>query len=253
MKFARTCVVLAAIIAFCSFSGQAAAQPKQADIDTANRLFQMGKFAEAPERYSRIVAQSRKDHSATLLLGRIATGSEGLPLVAWTSLVAWPIASPQPVLASDGKVHLVYELLVMNVSSSVMTLDRLETLDASKGDAVVNTKSGNEIVGALQGADLEATIRAFPTGSTRTVGPFQLTRIFLDVTFAKNAILPKVLKHRFQVTFAPAAGTPPLTSATAVSGRTDVTNTPAVVIGPPLCLSTESSMSPSASRSTSPS
>ena len=66
-----------------------------------------------------------------------------------------------------GQVHLVYELLVMNVSSSVMTLDRLETLDASKGDAVVNTKSGDEIVRALQGADLEATIRAFPPGAPR--------------------------------------------------------------------------------------
>jgi Peptidase family M23 len=86
----------------------------------------------------------------------------------------------------------------------------------------------------LQGADLEATIRAFPTGSTRTVGPFQLTRIFLDVKFAKNATLPKALTHRFQVTFAPATGTPPLNSSTIVTGRTEVTNTPAIVIGPPL-------------------
>jgi hypothetical protein len=53
--------------------------------------------------------------------------------VAWTSVVAWPIASPQPVLCTDDKIHLVYELLVMNVSSSAMMLDRLETLDASKG------------------------------------------------------------------------------------------------------------------------
>ena len=52
--------------------------------------------------------------------------------VAWTSLVAWPIASPQPVLCTDDKIHLVYELLVMNVSSSVMTLDRLDTLDTSR-------------------------------------------------------------------------------------------------------------------------
>src|SRR5207247_7713765 len=88
---------------------------------------------------------------------------------------------------------LVYELLVMNVSSSAMMLDRLETLDASKGDAGVNTKSGDAIVATLQGADLEATIRGFPTGNTRTVGPFQLTRIFLDVKFAKDATLPKVL------------------------------------------------------------
>jgi len=136
MKSATTCIVLAVILS-CFFSAQATSQPQQPDIRSA---------------------------------GRIATGSEGLPPIAWTSLVAWPIASPRPVLASDGKVHLVYELLVMNVSSSVMTLDRLETLDASKGDAVVNTKSGDEIVRALQGADLEATIRAFPPGAPRRSG-----------------------------------------------------------------------------------
>jgi hypothetical protein len=154
--------------------------------------------------------------------------------VAWTSLVAWPIASPQPVLSTDGKIHLVYELLFINVSSSAMMLDRLDTLDASKDDAGSNTESEDVIVPTLQGADLEATIRAFPTGSTRTIGPFQLTRIFLDVKFAKDATVPKVLTHRFQVTFAPATGTPPLNSSTIVSGRTEVTNTPAVVIRPPL-------------------
>src|SRR6266496_5389710 len=128
MKSATTCIALAVILS-CFFLAKATSQPQQSDIHSADRL---------------------------------ATSSKGLPAVAWTSLVAWPIASPRPVLASDGKVHLVYELLVMNVSSSVMTLDRLETLDASKGDAVVNTKSGDQIVGTLQGADLEATIRAFP-------------------------------------------------------------------------------------------
>ena len=75
-------------------------------------------------------------------------------------------------------------------------LDRLEALDACKDDAGSNTKSGDAIVAMLQGANLEATIRAFPTGSTRTIGPFQLTRIFLDVKFAKDATLPKVLTHR---------------------------------------------------------
>ena len=95
MKSATTCIAVAVIFA-CFCSAQAIPQPRQPDIHSADRM---------------------------------ATGSERLPSVAWTSLVAWPFASPQPVLVSDGKVHLVYELLVMNVSSSVMTLDRLETLD----------------------------------------------------------------------------------------------------------------------------
>ena len=166
MKSATTCIALAVILS-CFFSTQTTSQPRQSDIHSADRT---------------------------------ATGSEGQPPVAWTSLVAWPITSPQPVLATDGKMHLVYELLVMNVSSSAMTLDRLETLDASKDDAGTSTKSADTIVATLQGADLEATIRAFPTGSTRTVGPFQLTRIFLDVKFAKDATVPRALTHRFQVT-----------------------------------------------------
>jgi hypothetical protein len=72
MKFARTCIAIAAIIASCTFSGQATAQPKQSEIDSADRLFKAGKFAGAGKLYSQIAAQNPKDHSATLQLGRIA-------------------------------------------------------------------------------------------------------------------------------------------------------------------------------------
>jgi hypothetical protein len=78
MKFARTCIALAAIIAPGSFSGQATSQPRQSEIDSADRLFQVGKFAEAGKLYSQIVAQNPKDYSATLQLGRIALLSNRL-------------------------------------------------------------------------------------------------------------------------------------------------------------------------------
>ena len=54
------------------------AQPKQSEIDSADRLFQAGKFAEADKLYSQIVAQNPKDYSATLQLGRIALLSNRL-------------------------------------------------------------------------------------------------------------------------------------------------------------------------------
>jgi hypothetical protein len=72
MKLARTCIVLAAIIALASFSGQATPQASQSEIDSADRLFQAGKFAEAGKLYSQIAAENPKNHSATLQLGRIA-------------------------------------------------------------------------------------------------------------------------------------------------------------------------------------
>lgn len=78
MKSARICIALAAILAPCSFSGQATSQPKQSEIDTANQLFQGGKFAEAGKLYARMAAQNPKDYSATLQLGRIALLSNRL-------------------------------------------------------------------------------------------------------------------------------------------------------------------------------
>ena len=50
----------------------------QSQIDSANRLFEAGKFAEAGKLYSQIVAQNPKDYSATLQLGRIALLSNRL-------------------------------------------------------------------------------------------------------------------------------------------------------------------------------
>ncbi len=79
MKFARTCIALAAIIWSGSLSGQATLQqPTQSEIGSADRLFQMGKFAEAGKLYSQIVIQNPKDYSATLQLGRIALLSNRL-------------------------------------------------------------------------------------------------------------------------------------------------------------------------------
>jgi len=87
MKFATTCIALAAITPFCSAmrpqsttaaTAEATAQPKQSEIDSADRLFQAGKFAEAGKLYSQIAAQNPKDYSATLQLGRIALLSNQL-------------------------------------------------------------------------------------------------------------------------------------------------------------------------------
>jgi len=89
MKFTRTCIVLAgaAIIVVASVmssqsattaTAQSTAQPKQSGIDSADRLFEAGKFAEAGKLYSRIVAQNPKDYSAILQLGRIALLSNRL-------------------------------------------------------------------------------------------------------------------------------------------------------------------------------
>ena len=69
---------VAVVIASCSFLGQAASEPTQPEIDSADRLFQLGKFADAGKLYTRIAAQEPNDYSATLQLGRIALLSNRL-------------------------------------------------------------------------------------------------------------------------------------------------------------------------------
>jgi predicted aspartyl protease len=71
MKYAGICVALALVVATLS-QGQATAEPKQSDAESAAKLFKAGKFAEAGDIYARIAAQDPKNYSAVLQLGRIA-------------------------------------------------------------------------------------------------------------------------------------------------------------------------------------
>jgi hypothetical protein len=77
MKFART-YIAPVVIASCSFLGEAAPQPEQSGIDSADRLFQLGKFADAGKLYAQIAAQQPNDYSANLQLGRVALLSDRL-------------------------------------------------------------------------------------------------------------------------------------------------------------------------------
>ncbi|PYL02628.1 MAG: hypothetical protein DME31_08810 [Verrucomicrobia bacterium] len=77
MKSATTSITFAVAVA-CCFAVHAISQPKEPEMESADRLFQAGKFDAAGKHYSKIVAQNPKDHSAILQLGRIALLSNRL-------------------------------------------------------------------------------------------------------------------------------------------------------------------------------
>ncbi len=78
MRDARVCLAFAAILATFTLAGRAISQPRRADVVSADRLFQSGKFAQAGEIYSRLAARNPNDYRATLQLGRIALLSDRL-------------------------------------------------------------------------------------------------------------------------------------------------------------------------------
>jgi predicted Zn-dependent protease len=60
----------AVVVAFSTFSGHA--EPASSDIESADRLFEAGKFAEAADIYKQVLAQTPNDDAAILQLARIA-------------------------------------------------------------------------------------------------------------------------------------------------------------------------------------
>ena len=79
MKSAGICFALLVMLAPCAILGQATtAKQKPSPIDSADRLFRIGEFAQAGEQYAKIAADHPGDYSATLQLGRIALLSNRL-------------------------------------------------------------------------------------------------------------------------------------------------------------------------------
>ena len=77
MALIRFCRAFAVILASCSFSALAAS-PQKLEIGPADRLFQIGKFAEAGEFCASMAAQNPKNFAAILGVGRVALLSNRL-------------------------------------------------------------------------------------------------------------------------------------------------------------------------------
>src|SRR5438094_3452118 len=184
-----------------------------------------------------IMAQSSLAFTGWLLTG-VAMLAAAAPALAESPvpeivspLVATPIAPPHPVLGADARRHLVYEIVLMDIGGSAIALKKIEVLDAN-GNAVLVTLEGEALAKILRltGAGKGA---ALPAGGSGV--------LFMDVTLAEDAMVPRALKHRFQVAVSkqPSSGNdrdptpqPPQTQSF-IGAPLDV-GKPAVVIAPPL-------------------
>jgi predicted aspartyl protease len=78
VRYAGICIILALIAAPLGGANVATAEPASSAVDSANVLFQGGKFAEAGKIYAQLAAQDPKDYAAIIQLGRIALLSNRL-------------------------------------------------------------------------------------------------------------------------------------------------------------------------------
>src|SRR5205823_1755880 len=98
----------------------------------------------------------------------------------------------------DARRHLVYEIVLMDIGESAIALKKIEVLDAN-GDAVLAT---------LEGEALAKILRLTGSGKGTALAAGGSGVLFMDVTLAEDAMVPRALKHRFQVAVSKPEGKP---------------------------------------------
>lgn len=105
-----------------------------------------------------------------------------------TPVLADVVAAPVPVPATDGRVHLAYELLLTNTSPEPVTVDSVAVMGPA-GPLL-----------QLSGAGLGYWTRTMGTRvSTNELGPGQRSIVWLDVSLAAGSAVPQQLSHRVVV------------------------------------------------------
>ncbi|HEY5845490.1 MAG TPA: M23 family metallopeptidase [Microlunatus sp.] len=148
-----------------------------------------------------------------------------------------PVApDPIPVPGTDGRYHVVYELLVLNASARVATITKVETLADHAGGAVVGAIEGAQVV-ALSLIVGDYRLPPLPATSV-PVGRSVL--VLMDDSYAEREAIPSQVVHRVEASFGPlgseqadyAKNFPD--RSVQIGGAVTVSDGLPTVIGPPL-------------------
>lgn len=142
----------------------------------------------------------------------------------YTPVVQWVPSPPRWFTGSDGKMHLVYELLLTNAFPVPVTVSEVATLDAETG-AEIATLAGDPLLAAM-------SLLSVPATPAVTLPPSTVGAVWLDIPFASEAELPTTIAHRLTVSVPPGLPVPSSISATGAEAAVDLR--PPVVLGAPL-------------------
>jgi hypothetical protein len=151
-------------------------------------------------------------------------GAAGEETPTSTPLAAQVLAAPDPVLATDNRRHLVYEIMLTNVTPLPVRVDRVQVLGAFSG-AVVASYTGRRAIRTIM------TSVASPHAGIDVLPASSAGMLWLDVSFARGARIPVALVHRITATVL-VPGSP--AQVTMKVARTRVKRRAAVVLSPPL-------------------
>ena len=105
-----------------------------------------------------------------------------------STLAVHPLASIHPVLGSDDRVHLAYELIVTNPSNFFITLDKVEAVDPA-----------GKVLATMTGSALSKMTTRY-SGAENLWRPGQSGTVYMDVTLAPGEPVPASVAARITVT-----------------------------------------------------
>ena len=111
---------------------------------------------------------------------------------ALTPIVMSVLAPPVPVLGSDGRYHITYELFLANSNTFEWEVLSIEVLADSSDGGVLDTVVGNEVMNKMQ---LVGTRER-----TTSLEPTQSGLVFMTFTVDSKEDIPDSLIHKLKIT-----------------------------------------------------
>lgn len=184
--------------------------------------------AGAANKLARIVRRLLLAAVSLSVLAALASApAAGAAVDRFTPVAAEVLAAPEPVLASDGRRHLEYELILTNHSFPPATETVLRIEAIADGD----------VLASLAGARLAAVMKPFDLGPrdakkpTRVLAPGVTASVLIDLSLPRGAELPKRLVHRIAIAQRPPSG---VIASRYLAAPTRVSAREAIVAAPPL-------------------
>lgn len=133
------------------------------------------------------------------------------------------VDEPVPVLGTDRRNHLAYELLLTNQSSLDVTVVSIQAVS-----------NGRPIGAAVSGDDVPAVLRINGGVDGATIPAGGSATFFADVTYPQDARRPRRLLHRIELVGSPADDPATRQTFSFTGVPTKVSNRVAVEVEPPL-------------------
>jgi Peptidase family M23 len=151
---------------------------------------------------------------------RVSSGAADTPM-KMTPLLLSVHDAPVPFTGSDGRIHLAYEVWITNFSSGDVVLGKIEVL----GD--------NAVLQSLDAPAIAARLQPLGTReSSGTMAKSSQSLLFLHVSLAEDAPIPKQLSHRVSGSFS--AAPPAYRHIVETGAETKSDRRKVAVIAPPL-------------------